>query len=145
MPEEKVPCIVTRQDQVSHPYHGDGRLKKIIYPNTAGSKKLFLGIAVVPPGEAAHVFHKHEREMHGDRVLEYADDFEEFYFIVCGNGKMQWQIAGEELHESSVEAGDAIYMPIGTCKHRVVNDGDVVMEVLYGGTPLAKITVERQG
>ena len=134
------PLIVKGKDAPLHKLHGDGAIKRLIYPATVGSEKLFVGVAEVEPGEAPHVFHTHGKEKIGDIELEYDSEFEEFYYVVTGNGSMQWRTDDGTLHEQAVNAGDAIYMPPGVCEHRIFNSGGTRLTVLYGGTPPARIT-----
>jgi len=134
------PRIMRGADAPPHQLHGEGRIFRLIYPATVNSDRLFIGLAVVGPGEAPHVFHRHGTEVIGDTRLEYAPDFEEFYFVVEGRGHMQWKLESGELVEQPVEAGDAIYMPPGCAEHRIFNSGSAQLRVLYGGTPPAKIT-----
>lgn len=134
------PRIVKAEDAEVHSLHGDGKIRRLVYPGTVGSERIFIGIADVGPGEAPHVFHKHGVEIHADVRLEYAPDFEEFYFVVEGEGRMQWYGDTGLLHEEPVSAGDAIYMPRDCDSHRIVNAGSSRLRVLYGGTPPARIT-----
>ena len=134
------PLIVKGKDAPLHKLHGDGKIRRLIYPATVGSEKLFIGVAEVEPGEAPHVFHKHEKEKIGKLELEYDSDFEEFYYVVAGSGSMQWKTDDGTLHERAVDAGDAIYMPPGVCEHRIFNSGGERLTVLYGGAPPATIT-----
>lgn len=134
------PRIMRASEAKPHDLHGDGRIFRLIYPGTVGSKQLFVGLAVVPPGEAPHVFHTHGVEVVGDTRLEYAPDFEEFYYVVEGNGQMQWKHADGEIAQTPVSAGDSIFMPPGCLAHRIFNSGQSVMRVLYGGTPPARVT-----
>lgn len=135
----EAPRIIRHHDQPVHPLHGDGRIRRIVYPATVGSVKIFLGIAEVAPGEAPHVFHRHTREVVGGVELSYADDFEEFYYVVAGEGTMQWNTADGARCETPVAAGDAVYFPPGVMEHRILNTGAAMLRVLYGGTPPAKI------
>jgi mannose-6-phosphate isomerase-like protein (cupin superfamily) len=134
------PRIVRAEDAALHPLHGDGRIRRLIYPATVASQRIFIGLAEVPPGEAPHVFHRHGSEIIGDGKLEYARDFEEFYFIVEGEGSMQWKPEAGGLTEVAVKAGDAIYMPPGVVEHRIFNSGTQTLKVLYGGSPPATVT-----
>lgn len=134
------PIIVRAEACEPHPLHGQGTIKRIIYPTTVGSTRIFVGIAEVGPGQAPHVFHRHGREIIGNSQLEYADDFEEFYYIVSGNGTMQWILADGSLREEPISAGDAVYMPPAVVEHRVLNTSKTSLRVLYGGSPPAKIT-----
>jgi mannose-6-phosphate isomerase-like protein (cupin superfamily) len=134
------PRIVRRAEQPVHPLHGEGRIRRIIYPATVGSEKLFVGIAEVAPGEAPHVFHRHGREVVGAIELTYAADFEEFYFVVAGDATMQWIDRDGTMHEEPVGAGDAVYFPPDVASHRILNTGRTTLAVLYGGTPPAQTT-----
>ena len=133
------PKIVRGSEAEVHPLHGEGRIKRLIYPQTVGSQKLFIGIAEVGPGEAPHVFHEHGVERVGNVEMTYAQDFEEFYFVVEGRGEMQWRHGDGVEHGVLVSAGDAIYMPVGAAEHRIFNSGTGALRVLYGGTPPATV------
>jgi oxalate decarboxylase/phosphoglucose isomerase-like protein (cupin superfamily) len=86
------------------------------------------------------VFHRHTREVVGDVELSYADDFEEFYYVVGGEGTMQWKTPDGTLREAPVQAGDAVYFPPDVMEHRILNTGLTTLAVLYGGSPPATIT-----
>lgn len=134
------PRIVRASDAQPHRLHGEGRIFRLLYPDTVGSRQLFIGLAVVPPGEAPHVYHRHGIETIGDKRLEYAPDFEEFYYVVEGRSLMQWRSESGAVTESAVQAGDSVFMPPGCAEHRIFNSGAAVMRVLYGGTPPARVT-----
>lgn len=134
------PRIVRASEAAPHPLHGAGTLFRLIYPATAGSRQLFVGLAVVPPGEAPHVFHRHGVEVIGDTRLEYAADFEEFYYLVEGHGLMQWKDGKGAILEAPVGEGDAVFMPPGCAEHRIFNSGSGTLRVLYGGTPPARVS-----
>lgn len=134
------PTIVRAEDAAPHPLHGNGNIRRLIYPLTVGSERIFIGIAEVPPGEAPHVFHRHGSEVIGDLRLAYAADFEEFYFVIDGEGLMQWKPEAGGLTEVPVRAGDSIYMPPGVVEHRIFNSGKGTLKVLYGGSPPAVVT-----
>ena len=138
-PEPVVPKIVRYRDYVGHALHGEGTIRRAIYPDTVGSARLFVGLAEFGPGTAPHVFHRHGTEVIRDRRLTYAPDFEEFYFVVDGSGVMQWKLGDGRLLEEAVEAGDSIYMPPGVVEHRIFNTGSGLMRVLYGGAPPARV------
>lgn len=139
------PRIIRRDEAPLHPLHGEGRIRRLIYPVTVASNALFVGLAEVPPGEAPHVFHKHGREVIGDVEIEYDPAFEEFYYVIEGSASMQWTTDDGSMHEQPVSSGDAIYMPPGVFAHRIFNSGSNTLRVLYGGTPLAKVTHDRRG
>jgi uncharacterized cupin superfamily protein len=133
------PRVVRRENQEVHSFHGEGRIRRIIYPDTVGSQNLFIGEARVEPGAAPHVFHRHGTEISGNLEITYAPHFEEFYYIVEGSGSMQWKTEDGMLYEQPVSQGDAIYMPPDTMEHRIFNNSKALLRILYGGTPPAKI------
>lgn len=141
--QETEPVIVPASKFVAHALHGTGAIRRAIYPDLTGSRRLFVGLAEFGPGEAPHVFHRHGTEVVGTpgmrRRLTYAEDFEEFYFIVEGAGEMQWRFEDGRNCSRQVRSGDAVYFPPGVVEHRVFNTGTGVMRVLYGGTPPAQI------
>jgi len=134
------PKIVKAAEAEPHALHGAGKIFKLLYPSTVDARKIFVGLAVVPPGEAPHVFHRHGVELICSTRIEYAPDFEEFYYIVEGVGTMQWKIGKTQLVEKPVEAGDSIFMPPGCVEHRIFNSGPRILKVLYGGSPPAQVT-----
>jgi mannose-6-phosphate isomerase-like protein (cupin superfamily) len=137
------PVIVRAADFVAHALHGSGAIRRAIYPDLTGSRRLFVGLAEFGPGEAPHVFHRHGTEVVGPagarRRLSYAEDFEEFYFVVEGQGEMQWRFDDGRECRQPVSAGDAVYFPPGVVEHRIFNSGSGTMRVLYGGTPPARV------
>lgn len=137
------PIVIPSVEFRAHALHGDGAIRRAIYPDTTGSRALFLGLAEFGPGTAPHVFHRHGTEVVGEaghrRRLTYAADFEEFYFVVDGNGELQWRLDDGTQHARAVRAGDAVYFPPGVVEHRVFNTGTATMRVLYGGTPPAAV------
>ena len=94
---ETTPVVVHRAGFTGHALHGQGSLWRAIYPDLTGSRRLFVGLAEFGPGTAPHVFHRHGTEVVGApgarRRLTYAKDFEEFYFVVEGDGELQWRFA----------------------------------------------------
>lgn len=140
---ETDPVVVRRASYAAHALHGQGTLWRAIYPELTGSRRLFVGLAEFAPGTAPHVFHRHGTEVVGSpgqrRRLTYADDFEEFYFVVDGEGEMQWRYADGRERREPVGPGDAVYFPPGVAEHRVYNSGSRTMTVLYGGTPPAQV------
>jgi oxalate decarboxylase/phosphoglucose isomerase-like protein (cupin superfamily) len=140
---ETEPVVIRGADFPGHTLHGEGTIRRAIYPDLTGSARLFVGLAEFGPGQAPHVFHNHGTEVVGAagrrRRLTYAEDFEEFYFVVEGSGEMQWRFADGSARAVTVEAGDAVYFPPGVVEHRIFNSGTSRMRVLYGGTPPASV------
>lgn len=137
--ENPAPRVIKLSDFASHALHGEGAIRRAIYPDTVGSLRLFIGLAEFGPGTAPHVWHRHGTEQIGNRELSYAEDFEEFYFVVEGAGEMQWRFDDGTQQAVAVEAGDAVYFPPGVAEHRIFNTGTTRMRVLYGGTPPAAV------
>lgn len=137
------PRVVRQREFAVHPLHGAGAIRKAIYPELAGSQRLFLGLAEFGPGTAPHVFHRHGSEEVGApgqrRRLSYAPEFEEFYYVVDGRGELQWRFDDGQVRAEPVQAGDAVYFPPGVVEHRIFNTGTGLMRVLYGGTPPARV------
>jgi mannose-6-phosphate isomerase-like protein (cupin superfamily) len=137
------PKVIRSPDFSLHRLHGTGAIRRAIYPDTAGSQRLFVGIAEFEPGTAPHVLHRHDSEIVGTpgerRRLTYAPDFEEFYYVVAGAGEMQWRDSDGRSWAEPVNAGDCVFFPPGVAEHRVFNTGTTPMRVLYGGAPPATI------
>jgi oxalate decarboxylase/phosphoglucose isomerase-like protein (cupin superfamily) len=140
---DSIPRILHLRDYPVHALHGEGSLRRAIYPDLAGSRRLFLGLAEFGPGTAPHLFHRHGTEVVGEpghrRRLTYAEDFEEFYFVVEGRGELQWRFDDGRQQAEPVAAGESVYFPPGVVEHRIFNTGSGPMRVLYGGTPPARI------
>lgn len=113
--DETEPVVVRRAAFGGHALHGEGTLWRAIYPDLAGSRRLFVGLAEFAPGTAPHVFHRHGSEVVGApgarRRLTYAADFEEFYFVVDGEGELQWRLAAGGECRAPLAQGDAVYFP----------------------------------
>lgn len=131
----KEPILIHKGRTKSFPFPGGGTITKIIYPDTVNSLKLFIGIGEAEPGASPHRWHRHVRDILGQGEIIYPDDFEEFYYVLKGQGTMQWKTEDGRIHEEAVAEGDAIYLPIQAVEHQILNTGDENMSVLYGGTP----------
>jgi mannose-6-phosphate isomerase-like protein (cupin superfamily) len=140
---ETEPAVTRFADFSSHELHGEGTIRRAIYPDLTGSRRLFIGLAEFGPGTAPHVFHRHTTEVVGAlghrRRLSYDADFEKFYFVIEGEGEMQWRLVDGTQKAVPVGAGDAVYFPPGVAEHRIFNSGETHMRVLYGGTPPARV------
>ena len=89
-------------------------------------------------------FHRHQEEVHGNIKINYAPEFEEFYFVHRGSGVMQWrEDENSKLFEEPVTTGDCIFMPPGVIEHRMLNTGKETMYLLYGGSPPADISLSK--
>ena len=107
-----------------------GQIKRVI-----ATEKLFFNVDEVNPGFSPHHWHKHDRYRHEGYEVEYADDFEEIYFILSGRGVMQWKTESGEIRSQAVGPGDAIHMPPGVVEHQLLNDGNETIRLAVVGVP----------
>jgi len=89
----------------------DGRWKSLI-DQGKGSRDLVLGIGWLNPG-GVHLLHHHTGAS-------------EFYYILEGSATIT---SGGDVRR--VRPGTAIYIPAGD-QHKIVNDGDQELAVLFG-------------
>ena len=66
--------------------------------------------------------------------VNFPENFEEAYIIVSGRGTLQWMTDGE-VKEKEVKEGDAIFFPVGTVKHQIVNKGEKPLKHITIGAP----------
>jgi mannose-6-phosphate isomerase-like protein (cupin superfamily) len=107
-----------------------GQVKRIM-----ASEKLYLNVDEVNPGHSPHRWHRHTQYEAGGQRIEYAPDFEEIYFILSGNGLMQWKTAAGEVREQAVGPGDTIHMPAGVTEHQFLNNGTEPVRLAVVGVP----------
>ena len=107
-----------------------GEIRRVV-----ATEKLFFNIDEVSPGFSPHHWHKHDRYRHDGHEVEYADDFEEIYFILSGNGVVQWKTDSGEVREQAVGPGDAIHMPPGVVEHQLLNNGTEKIRLAVVGVP----------
>jgi len=107
-----------------------GQIRRVI-----ATEKVFLNIDEVNPGHTPHKWHRHTAyEAEGVRV-EYAQDFEEIYFVLSGTGIMQWRSEDGGTGEQAVGPGDAIHMPAGVIEHQFLNNGTEPVRLAVIGVP----------
>lgn len=106
-----------RVDEISPGRARGGDLRILLGPGTVGSRSGYMGTATLQPGE---------------RVVEHFHPYSE-EFLYCARGDLVLDVEGSE---SSLTAGEGIYVPIGV-RHRLRNvGGDEAMCVFHLG-PLA--------
>jgi mannose-6-phosphate isomerase-like protein (cupin superfamily) len=129
----------------SHPADGEnaGWIKRIIYPPHIITKGTFMGIGEVNPGYSPHRWHTHTSDKAEGYEVVYPNDFEEFYYIVSGNGVVQWKAEDGKIKEEKVSAGDAIFFPVGVAEHQLFNNGTEKIVMVFGGSPKPKVTFTR--
>ncbi len=113
MPEGRTPII--RIDE-GRPFDDLGApVRRLIHPNTVGSKLLGVSICLMEPG---------------DEIRRHRHSYEEAYFVVRGNGAMY--LEGEGLIR--LEPGLSVYVPPERV-HGQVNDGDEPLHIICSLAP----------
>lgn len=141
-----IPKIVKNGDIVGQPFPGaqagSGWMKRVIYPPHVQSKGTFFGVAEVHPGVSPHRWHTHVSDKAEGYSVEYPHDFEEIYYIIGGNGVVQWKEDGE-IKEEKVGPGDTVFFPVGVGEHQLFNNGKDKIIMVFCGSPTPKVTVNR--
>ena len=107
-----------------------GQIKRII-----ASKALFFNVDEVSPGFSPHHWHRHDKYRTENVEVEYPADFEEIYFILSGQGVVQWKTESGEMQEQQVGPGDTIHMPPGVVEHQLLNNGSEKIRLAVVGVP----------
>jgi quercetin dioxygenase-like cupin family protein len=104
-------------------HEGEGRpfdalgapVRRLIHPNTVGSKALGVSICDMPAGS---------------RVRRHRHDYEEAYYVISGRGRMFLDGAGE----ITLVPGLLVYVTPGRA-HGQVNDGSEPLRILCSLSP----------
>jgi mannose-6-phosphate isomerase-like protein (cupin superfamily) len=107
-----------------------GQIRKVVT-----TEKLFFNVDEVNPGFSPHHWHRHDRYRHEGYEVEYAADFEEIYFILSGQGVIQWKTESGEVQQQPVGPGDTIHMPAGVVEHQLLNNGTEPIRLAVVGVP----------
>jgi oxalate decarboxylase/phosphoglucose isomerase-like protein (cupin superfamily) len=107
-----------------------GQIRKVVT-----TEKLFFNVDEVNPGFSPHHWHRHDRYRHEGYEVEYAADFEEIYFILSGQGVIQWKTESGEVQEQQVGPGDTIHMPADVVEHQLLNNGTEPIRLAVVGVP----------
>lgn len=91
-----------------------GLVKRLVHPQTTGSKNLGVSICYLHPGES---------------IIPHQHDFEEAYFILQGEGTMT--LEGEKI---SLEKNLTVYIP-ANAEHTHINDGNETLIALCALSP----------
>lgn len=91
-----------------------------VEPGTEGG--LFFGVTHLMPGRIANEFYMTKGHFHAKR------DRAEFYWGIAGNGMLLLMDSAGEARTEIVRPGSLHYVP-GDTAHRLVNTGDVVLDV----------------
>ena len=107
-----------------------GQIRRILV-----TEKLFFNVDEVSPGYSPHHWHTHSKYKAGGYEVEYPGDFEEIYFILSGQGVIQWKTESGEIQEQQVGPGDTIHMPPGVVEHQLLNNGTEKIRLAVVGVP----------
>ena len=115
-----------------------GQFRKVIV-----TERMFLNVDEVNPGFSPHRWHTHTTDEGQGYRIDYAEDFEEIYFILSGSGVIQWKSESGEIVEEGVSSGDTIYIPPGVGKHQLLNNGKEKIVLMVIGSPPSRLTYTR--
>jgi mannose-6-phosphate isomerase-like protein (cupin superfamily) len=90
-------------------------VRRLIHPNTVGSKLLGVSICLMEPG---------------DEIRRHRHSYEEAYFVVRGSGAMYLEGEGS----IRLEPGLSVYVPPERV-HGQVNDGDEPLHIICSLAP----------
>lgn len=119
-----------------------GWIKRLIYPQAIETKGIFFGQAEVRPGHAAHRWHSHDRDEAPGYEVTYPDTFEEIYFIISGQGVVQWKDDQGKVLEKKVGPGSVMFFPARMGPHQLLNDGHETIRMVFCGTPSPTVTAK---
>jgi oxalate decarboxylase/phosphoglucose isomerase-like protein (cupin superfamily) len=133
---KRLPKIIREEEGILLEVPGGGLARRMV--SSDGSQKMGMGIVYVERGKSAHRWHTHDKiDRSGKYEIHYPKGFEEGYFIVFGEGVLQWKVKGK-IHEEKVKTGDTVYFPPGVVEHQVLNNSDKPLIVVYALSPLPK-------
>jgi mannose-6-phosphate isomerase-like protein (cupin superfamily) len=140
--------VIRLSDVKSNPLPGSsaknaGWMKRVVYPQNAGAKGVFLGVVEAKPSYSPHRWHSHIKDKAKGYEVVYPKGFEEIYYIVSGRGVVQWKTEEGGMKEEKVRAGDVIFFPRGVSEHQVFNNGTKKMVVVFCGSPPPKVTLTK--
>lgn len=140
------PIIIKLDGVDSQPVPGEsnekaGIIKRIIYPPRVKTKGTFFAYGEANPGHSPHRWHDHLGDTAEGYKVSYPEDFEEVYYIISGQGVMQWEGQDGRMREEPVGPGDTIFMPVGVPKHQLFNNADEKIVLVACGCPTPKVTL----
>jgi len=99
-----------------------------------------MGVLYVDRGNSPHRWHTHDdSDKSGSYEIHYPAGFEEAYFVVQGEGVLQWKAEGK-VYEEKVGTWDTVYFPPGVVESQLLNTSDTPMIVVYAFAPPIKPT-----
>lgn len=131
--------IISENDIQPDPIRGSGEnaghVKRII-----ATEKFFFNIDEVNPGHSPHHFHTHADYKTDTHEVHYPADFEEIYFILSGEGVIQWKTESGEIREQNVGPGDTVFTPPNVVEHQLLNNGSETIRMAVIGVPPSRKT-----
>lgn len=121
-----------------------GLTSLIIEPRLVDTKLLSFGVGQVNPGFATNEFHTHTSYEDNELRYIFPNQFEEIYYILHGNGIIQWKTEDGRVEEMQVSDGDIIFFPIDVVEHRLVNNSNRKIEMVFVGCP-GPVNIKRLG
>lgn len=135
MTEPRVICKASSPVAVTP---GGGVMTTIVHRDTVNSISCFAGIGEIDPGKSPHRWHNHIRDNSTELEIIYPEGFEEYYYILKGNGMVQWKLADGTVREEAVGEGDTVFFPVGVTEHQLLNTGETKIILFFGGGPPTK-------
>ena len=97
-----------------------------------------MGVLYVDRGKSPHRWHSHDdSDTFGSYEVHYPKGFEEGYFVIQGEGVVQWKLEGK-VYEEKVGTWDVVYFPPGVVESQLLNNSDKPMIVVYAFAPPIK-------
>jgi len=112
-----------------------GQIRRIV-----ATRSFFFNVDEIAPGQSPHHWHKHDQYVHDGVKVEYPADFEEIYYVLDGQGVIQWRTESGEIQEQSVGPGDTIHMPPDVVEHQLLNNSTENIRIAVVGVPPPKRT-----
>ena len=110
-----------------------GQVQRIL-----ATEKFFFNIDEVSPGHSPHHWHRHVKYKTETHEVDYPADFEEVYYVLSGQGVVQWKTDSGDIHEQQVGPGDTIFMPADVVEHQLLNNGSETIRIAVVGVPPAR-------
>ncbi|MCH4889227.1 cupin domain-containing protein [Acidaminobacter sp. JC074] len=117
-----------------------GWMKMIPAGGDLGS--MMFGVSEIAPGYAGHRWHDHVYDEGKDFEVRYPDEFEEIYYILEGNGVVQWKDEAGVIKEKIVTVGDTIVFPSGIGQHQLYNNSEDMIKLVFSANKLPYVTIK---
>jgi oxalate decarboxylase/phosphoglucose isomerase-like protein (cupin superfamily) len=135
---KQIPKVIRAQEGMPLEIPGGGYGRRMI--SLPVSQKMGMGVLYVDRGKSPHRWHTHDdSDKSGSYEVHYPAGFEEGYFVVQGEGVLQWKAEGK-VYGEKVETWDTVYFPPGVVESQLLNNSDTPMIVVYAFAPPIKPT-----